>query len=83
MPRRKRRKQKPRKTHMETLKELIQEQGGDGKPAHKVLRDMVQERRAEILLLKELRSAVNKWRKKPSKLPRDEVARRWARLLKM
>jgi len=78
------RKRRRRKTHVETLVELVQERHGNSKKLpHQVLKELVRDRRAENLLLKELRSTIRKWSKQPSKLPRYEVARRWARLLKM
>ncbi len=68
---------------MDTLKEIVQERH-DGQPLpHQILRDLVRERRAEKLLVAELRKTIKKWRKGPSKLPRDAVAKAWFRLLKM
>ena len=83
MARAKRNKRR-RKTHVDTLVELVQQHRGERlQPPHQVLQALVRERRAEKLLLKELRKTIRKWAKQPSKLPRYEVARRWSRLLKM
>lgn len=81
----KRKQRKSRKTHVDTLIEIIQEHRGgkENRPTHKVLRDLIRDRRAENLLLVELRRTIRKWRKGPSKLPRNAVARKWAKLLKM